>query len=209
LISSSKFIVMRVLICFICLSLISLNLVGQKAVVALEGQYSLKDRYQLMKDNSQTFQDYKVIKEVILDGVWKITMDSVSAIEKGLAEAESRINALEDQVKVVERTLQQKEASMAEMEYDSTHVTVAGISLSKSLFLSVTGIVLVGLLFLLGTTAGAVKFLQRSVKEKDLSLFGINAEFDDFRKKALEKEVKLSRELQSERNKLMEFRSSN
>jgi hypothetical protein len=46
------------------------------------------------------------------------------------------------------------------------------------------------------------------VKEKELTIFGISAEFDEFRKKALEKEVKLSRELQSERNKLVELRNS-
>ncbi len=200
---------MRILVFFVCLWPVTFPLSAQKAAVALQGDHTLKDRYYLMKDNSQTFQDYKVIKEVILDGVWKITMDSLNVVEKGLAEAEARITALEDQVKVVEAQFHQKELSMAEMEYDSTHVTVAGVSFSKSLFLTLTGLTLVGLLFLLGSTAGAVKLLQRSVKEKELSLFGVNAEFDEFRKKALEKEVKLSRELQSERNKLMEFRGAN
>lgn len=192
----------------ISLWLVSFSLHAQKAAVALEGDYALSERYRLMKENSQTFQDYKVVKEYILDGVWKITLDSVNAVERGLSEAESRINTLEDQLKVVEAQLRQKQESMAEMEFDSSHITVAGLPFSKGFFLTLIGLVLVGLLFLLGSTFGAVRLLQRSLKEKDLSLFGVSAEFDEFRKKALEKEVKLSRELQSERNKLLEFRSA-
>lgn len=189
--------------------LVSFTLQAQKAAVALEGDHTLAERYRLMKENSQTFQDYKVVKEFILDGVWKITLDSVRAIERGLAEAETRINTLEDQLKIVETQLRQKQESMAEMEFDSSHVTVAGVSFSKGFFLSLVGLTLVGLLILLGSTFGVVRLLQRSLKEKDLSLFGVSAEFDEFRKKALEKEVKLSRELQSERNKLLEFRNAN
>jgi hypothetical protein len=181
---------------------------AQKAAQALEGDYSLRQRYNLMKDNSQTFQDYKVIKEYVLDGFWKITLDSVNALERSLAEAEGRINTLEEQMKSMEVRMAQNEAAMKEMEFDSTHVTVLGIAMSKALFLTIAGIALAGLLVLWGSTAGVVKLLQRSVKEKDLSIYGLTAEFDDFRKKALEKEVKLSRELQNERNKLAEMKTA-
>jgi len=181
---------------------------SQKAAVALEGDHTLLERFALMKGNSQTFQDYKVIKESVLDGVWRIALDSVRALESSLTEAESRITQLEQNQKGIEALMKQKEEAMAEMEYDSTHVTVLGLSLSKALFISVTGFTFLGLLVLAGASFGAFRLSQRLVREKDLSLFGVNAEFDDFRKKALEKEVKLSRELQSERNKLMELRSS-
>lgn len=181
---------------------------SQKASVALEGDHTLRDRYALMKSNSQTFQDYKVIKETILDGVWRIAMDSVHALERGLAEAEERINQLEQGQKGIEAKLQQNEAAMREMEFDSSHVTVLGIPFSKTFFLSIAGLTTLGLLVLLGLTFAGARFFQRSVKEKELTIFGISAEFDEFRKKALEKEVKLSRELQSERNKLVELRNS-
>lgn len=176
--------------------------------MALEGDHTLRDRYALMKSNSQTFQDYKVIKETILDGVWRIAMDSVHALERGLAEAEERINQLEQGQKGIEAKLQQNEAAMREMEFDSSHVTVLGIPFSKTFFLSIAGLTTLGLLVLLGLTFAGARFFQRSVKEKELTIFGISAEFDEFRKKALEKEVKLSRELQSERNKLVELRNS-
>ena len=188
--------------------LLAIGASGQKAAQALEGDHTLRQRYGIMKENSQTFQDYKVIKEFVLDGFWKITLDSVSALERSLAEAEGRINTLEEQMKTMEVRMAQNDAAMKEMEFDSTHVTVLGIPFSKALFLTIAGIAVAGLLVLWGSTAGVVRLLQKSVKEKDLSLFGLTAEFDDFRKKALEKEVKLSRELQNERNKLAELKTA-
>lgn len=190
------------------LLLVSIFCNAQKAAVALEGDHTLHDRYALMKGNSQTFQDYKVIKETILDGVWRIAMDSVHALERGLAEAEARINQLEQSQKAIEVQMQQNEAAVQEMKFDSSHITVLGLPFSKALFLTIVGFGALGLLVLLGTTAAGARLLQRSVKEKDLTIFGINAEFDEFRKKALEKEVKLSRELQNERNRLMELKST-
>ncbi len=195
------------LVCITMLYLLATCVHGQKAAEALEGDHSLKARYNIMKDNSQTFQDYKVIKEFILDGFWKITLDSVKALENSLAEAEGRINTLEGQMKAMEARMAQNDAAMKDMEFDSSHVTVLGIAFSKAVFLTITGLTIVGLLVLWGSTAGVVRLLQKSVKEKDLSLFGVSAEFDDFRKKALEKEVKLSRELQNERNKLAELKA--
>jgi hypothetical protein len=56
----------------------TLVLGAQPAAKAVEDKdLNLKDRFQVMKTGSQTYEDYKVIKEYILDGFWKITMDSV------------------------------------------------------------------------------------------------------------------------------------
>ncbi|MFZ6001949.1 MAG: hypothetical protein ACOYW3_15665 [Bacteroidota bacterium] len=159
-----------------------------------------------MKQHSQTYSDYKVIKETVLDGVWKISMDSVAALEKRLNDAEASIQSMGEQIKQLESQASQRELASQQMEFDSTHINLLGLDFSKAFFLILVGVVFAALLVLLGSATGAVKLLRRSIKEKELSLFGLTAEFDEFRKKALEKEVKLSRELQNERNKLIELK---
>jgi hypothetical protein len=68
---------MKLLITLILLAQ-TLVLGAQPAAKAIEDKdLNLKDRYQVMKTGSQTYEDYKVIKEFILEGFWKITMDSV------------------------------------------------------------------------------------------------------------------------------------
>lgn len=196
---------MRVCLVLVCL-LLSWRVSAQRSAEALVGTHSLKERYLLMKQHSQTYSDYKVIKETVLDGVWKISMDSVAALEKRLSDAEASIQSMGEQIKQLESQASQHELATQQMEFDSTHINLLGLDFSKAFFLILVGVVFAALLVLLGSATGAVKLLRRSIKEKELSLFGLTAEFDEFRKKALEKEVKLSRELQNERNKLIELK---
>lgn len=196
---------MRVCLVLVCL-LLSWRVSAQRSAEALVGTRSLKERYLLMKQHSQTYSDYKVIKETVLDGVWKISMDSVAALENRLNDAEASIQSMGEQIKQLESQASQRELATQQMEFDSTHINLLGLDFSKAFFLILIGVVFAALLVLLGSATGAVKLLRRSIKEKELSLFGLTAEFDEFRKKALEKEVKLSRELQNERNKLIELK---
>ena len=78
--------------------LIAIGAIAQPAVEALKAKdLTLKDRYVLMKTKSQTYQDYKVIKETVLDGVWKITIDSLH--EKNNALADTKKNVLKLKIK--------------------------------------------------------------------------------------------------------------
>jgi hypothetical protein len=69
---------MKLLITLILLAQ-TLVLGAQPAAKAIEDKdLNLKDRFQVMKSGSQTYEDYKVIKENLFwKGFWKITMDSV------------------------------------------------------------------------------------------------------------------------------------
>jgi len=162
---------------------------------------TLDQRFQLMKSKGQSYNDYKVIKELVLDGVWKITKDSIGKIKTNLNEATAKIAQLENDVKVAKDNFARKEASVAEITFDSSHITVLGIPFAKSVFIgTVTGIVIalvIGLLAVWGT----LKYTRTSLKEKTAIVDMINNEFDEYKRKALDKESKILRQLQDERNK--------
>lgn len=182
---------------------------AQKSAEALEtGEMTLQERFSVMKDKSETFSDYKVIRMYVLDGVWKITMDSLRAQKAALQEAHSTIQKLENEVNSSQVTVQQKEAAMTEMEHDSTHITVLGIDVLKSVFISTAGFVVLALLVLLGLLVARVKWVQSSMREKIENADALSHEFEEYKRNALDKQMKLSRELQDERNKLHDMRSS-
>ncbi len=165
----------------------------------------LAERYELLKSRSQTYDDYKVIKEYVLDGFWKITLDSVKAQRQLLTAARSTIALLELDRKSAQLALEQKEASMEEIVYDSTHISVFGIGVDKRLFLTTVILMVVGLLLLLGILTGRLKAMHTSVGEKmELANTSLH-ELEEHKRKSLEKFTKLSRELQNERNKLVEL----
>ena len=183
---------------------------AQKSAEALESEEekTLQERFDIMKDKSETFSDYKVIKRSVLEGVWKITMDSLKAQKVRNQEANARISKLENELKAINETLKKKDSDMAALEHSSTHITVLGIDVLKSVFISTVGIIILGLIVLLGLLIARVKWVQSSMREKIERADSLSQEFEDYKRHALDKQMKLSRELQDERNKMHGMRSS-
>src|SRR5690606_19377872 len=95
---------------------------GQQENEALEAQFPLNTRYQLLKSKSQNYKEYKVIKENVLDGFWKIVRDSVAAKETAIKTRDQNIAKLNSDLSTTQATLKEKEESMAAIVHDSTHI---------------------------------------------------------------------------------------
>jgi flagellar biosynthesis chaperone FliJ len=167
---------------------------------------NLDERFREMKAGSQTFKDYKVIKETALDKVWKIAVDSINKKKQELTDAKSQMAFYQEELESTHNSMQKQAASMNEVIYDSTHITVLGIPFLKSIFLLLTVAVTGGLVFFLSIVVAKMKLLRGMVHEKALIADSIMHELEEFKKKAMDKQTKLSRELQNERNKWMEAR---
>lgn len=194
----------------IYLSMAGLGLAAQplaEQALGKDGQ-TLRQRYALMKEKSQTFNDYKVIKEYILDGFWKLSMDSLNAAQEKLELAIQEAGQLQIKLNGALAMLQQKEASMQEVEFAGNHITVLGIDFSKGFFLSAIGFLLLGFILLLGIIAGRMKIIHGLLREREGKENLISREFEEYKRKALERQMKLSRELQDERNRMAEMRTA-
>lgn len=179
------------------------------AAAALEGNTkTLQERYLLMKTKSESYQDYKVIKEGIMDGVWKIGADTLSKREQQLTEANTKIKSLQNEVTTAQAKLKAKEDSMADIEFASTHINVLGIVFSKVFFLSVVAFGLVGLTGVILFLLARIKSMLAFVKEGKVIVSSVTNEFEEYKRKSFEKQTKLNRELQTERNKLAELQEA-
>lgn len=196
---------MKKFICLIILLLPELTF-AQLAAKALEDdKLELKDRYQVMKTNSQTYEDYKVIKEFILDGFWKIALDTISRKEEQLTAATNKITELQAELAALHQQLAQQKASVEGITFDSEHISVLGVHFGKGMFLLITLVVVTALITIIVGVATRLKMLQASVKDKAQVADSLTHEFEEYKRKALERQTKLSRELQNERNKLVEL----
>jgi hypothetical protein len=163
---------------------------------------SLRERFLLMKSKSQTYQDYKVIKETVLDGVIKIIQDSLQAKDAALRDVKADVSRLKEELNQVNIVLKQKEQSMTDIVYASTHITVLGIDFQKQSFLTLIVILFLALLLVVGFFSARLKMFHSSMREKAELLEITTREYEEYKRKALDKQTKLSRELQDERNKL-------
>lgn len=199
---------MRLLLVF-CSLAASISLCAQTPSVTPElKNATLQERYQLMKSTSQTFQDYKVIKEIWLDKEWKVMIDSVRSGRARLREAKAEGAKLESQLLTTQLTLKQREASMAATEHAASHIDFVGIDFNKAAFTGLAVAVIAGLMVLIVLIVGRLKMVIHDVKEKTESFDRITRELEEYKHNALEKQVKLSRELQNERNRIQEMRGT-
>jgi hypothetical protein len=166
---------------------------------------TLRERYLLMKTKSQNYQDYKVIKENLLDSWWRIVVDSVNAKQVAIRQAKTEINQLKTELNSSKEALAAKEASMQDIIYGSTHIKVLGIDFSKGFFAGMVGVVILILALAIAVILYSLKMMGRNMREKTDLAESIHTEYEEYKRKAMERQTKLSRELQNERNKLMEL----
>jgi len=196
---------MKKLFCIIILTLPYLTF-AQPAAKALEDdKLELKERYQVMKTNSQTYEDYKVIKEFVLDGFWKITLDTISRKETQLVEARQKITGLQTELADSHQQLAQQKASVEGITFDSEHISVLGVHFGKGVLLLIAFVIIAALVAIIIAVTARLKILQGTVKDRAQVADSLSHEFEEYKRKALERQTKLSRELQNERNKLVEL----
>jgi hypothetical protein len=163
---------------------------------------SLQERFLYMKSKSQSYGAYKVVKESVMDGVWKIANDTIAAKEAQVKAAQANINKLKAELNQSLEAYKAKEKSMEEIMHASTHINVIGIDFNKGTFITTVAVIIAGLLVMLGLVIGRMKLQANSLAERNLAVSALTHEFDEYKHRAMERQTKLSRELQDERNKL-------
>ncbi|HEY9489266.1 MAG TPA: hypothetical protein VIQ51_13070, partial [Chryseosolibacter sp.] len=194
----------RTTILLICV-LAVVGVSAQTASDALESNdQTLRERYLVMKNKSQNYQEYKVIKENILDGMWRIVQDSLNQKQADIRQARTEISNLNQELDKNKAALKEKEEGMEDVLYASTHISVLGIDFDKGFFAAMVGVILLLLGLVIAVIYYTMKMMRRNLTEKVELMNSISAEYEDYKRRAMDKQTKLSRELQNERNKLQE-----
>jgi hypothetical protein len=197
----------RALIFLVCLSSIGFTYAQTAADALNTDSQTLRERYLLMKNKSQNYQEYKVIKENILDSWWKIVTDSVSAKQAAIRSSKAEIKKLQADLNQNIEALKTKENSMKEIVYASTHISVLGIDFDKKVFAGMVGFILLLAGLAIAGILYSIRVIKKNLVDKEELANSISAEYEEYKRKAMEKQTKLSRELQNERNKLQELGS--
>jgi Flp pilus assembly protein TadB len=166
---------------------------------------TLRERYLVLKTKSQNYQDYKVIKENLLDSWWKMVQDSLQAKQAAIGQSQANAKKLQADLNQSIETLKSKEGSMQDVVYASTHIKVLGIEFDKGFFAGLVGFIILALGLTIAVIVYTLKMNRKTLKEKADLAAAIHNEYEEYKRKAMDKQTKLSRELQNERNKLQEL----
>lgn len=160
---------------------------------------SLNGKYNTVYKMAERWQ-----QAAILD-FHKSFMDTLNAERRKLKEANAKLAEQAKTISDLQGTTNTKDQSLTDLQKKVNTISLLGIPMSKSAY----NILMWGLVLVLGGGLGAVIYLSASNRREAAYRISeheaLTAEFAAYKAKANEKEKKLARELQTERNKLDEL----
>lgn len=168
---------------------------------------SLKGQYEALLAKSKTYYTFKLINPVRLTAFYQSVADSIKKEKQGsktallkIKEQARTIDTLNNQIKGNESSLETSNAKLDEISF-------IGIPFSKSTYnLMVWSVIIVLALALTFVIIRSAKNIHEAKYRTEL-YEEVSKEYQTFKVKANEKEKKLARELQDERNKLDDFKN--
>ncbi len=162
---------------------------------------SVKGQFDELLNSSNNYKEFKVIKRSRFLNLKKNTLDSLKNIELKLNEAESKILKLQKQVTDTNNTLDNTNEQLTTATTQIDSISILGQQITKQSFKSITGGIFLGLLALLAFFIFKFKKSNAVTKNAITSLNEVEKEFEEHRRRSLEREQVVMRKLQDEINK--------
>ncbi|MDL5047942.1 hypothetical protein QQ054_18155 [Oscillatoria amoena NRMC-F 0135] len=169
---------------------------------------SLSQQYQNLVSNLEVVEGYRMIKAYEVDRFWRSVSDSLRSEQSRISGLVKANAGLTDEVARLKEVIDQKNTATSELEFAGKHITVLRRDFKKQAFIMVVAglvsllLAAIGLLIYFGKAAYITAAEARKLYEEQCR------EFEQYRHNAIEKQIKISRELQDFRNRQMELRSA-
>jgi hypothetical protein len=188
-----------VLVCLLPFSVFSQE--GDTEANTLENQY-----YEL-KDASNNYQIYKVVKETRLDAFWASVADTLKKTRSEISNLKAEVKSLKQNVASLEKGIAERDTSLSNQAYMIEHMDFLGMDMTKTGYTTLTWsiifILIIGVIILYYRYNSANR-VTRSIR-KDFS--ALQEEFEEHKKRTRERETKLKRDLQTEINLVEELKT--
>lgn len=187
--------------------ILSFSAQGQLTTDSTKADPSLKGQYQMMLSKSRNLDGYKLVNPSRIATFWKNVSDTLTTGRRQLINATKKIEEQEKNIADLKAQISGKESSLASSNAKVNEISFLGISFTKSTYNAIVWTLIIGL-----AAALAILILRSAkhiheAKYRSTLYEEIAQEYQSYKTKANDKEKKLARELQDERNKLEELRS--
>lgn len=162
---------------------------------------SVKNQFEYVIDESNNYQDYKVVKAAWLLKLKSNVTDSLLASKKNILENSSMLNSQKQLIDSLNIKLAATDTVIADLIAEKESISLFGIQFEKSTFKTLFFLIVLGLVVAL--LFFITKFKQSNIitTQSKLALKQAEDEFEIYREKALQREQKAMRRLQDELNK--------
>ena len=165
---------------------------------------TLTQQYKYLKEDLEVINGFRMIKMYTMDRFWNIVEDTIRAKKAMYKESVAVISKQQAEIASLNASLQKIEKEKVDLASGVDNILVFGSPFPKASVITVSIVIITALLVLAGGlfVMGRMSyFTTRELRKLNESLY---QEFDNYKRHAVEKEIKISRELQNYRNKLSE-----
>ncbi|UMB61596.1 hypothetical protein MHL31_05165 [Lutibacter sp. A80] len=162
---------------------------------------SVDEQFENLIKNSNKYQDYKVVKLNWLLKLKSNINDSILASKQDILRASNTINKQKKTIDSLNTSFSTTKNEITKLKTQITSISFLGIDFEKGLFKTVILSIIGGLILLLLFFITKFKQSISITKLTKNNLKELEEEFEEHRKRALEREQKVMRRLQDELNK--------
>ncbi|MFZ2904646.1 MAG: hypothetical protein WAZ98_00455 [Cyclobacteriaceae bacterium] len=168
---------------------------------------SLHDQYKYLKSDLEIIDGYRMIKMYTMDKFWTVVTDSLTTQKLKLRESAALLAKLQQEIKTLEGSVTTIKNENQELQAGVDSILLFGRTFSKAGVISGFLLVILGLAIVSGILFSIGRVSIHTARELRKLNENLYQEFDTYKRHAVEKEIKLSRELQNHRNKLVELKA--
>lgn len=183
------------------ITLLLLSVTISFSQVTTEDTNSLENQFDKIYRTSTTYQVYKVISKDKYQRLKLNVLDSLDSSKKLISEKENLLKIERENIEKTKELLSKTQSDLDLANKKENSISLFGIQLSKLTYNLLLWSIII--LLLLGLSYFIFKFLRSNIltREAQDNLEVVEQEFEQHRKKSLEREQKLRRQLQDEINK--------
>ncbi|MFI2743428.1 tRNA (guanine-N1)-methyltransferase [Zhouia sp. PK063] len=162
---------------------------------------SIDNQFEYIIQKSNKYQDYKVVKLNWLTLLKRNVHDSVARIENELIESKKLTNNQNQQIADLKKQLGNTNNNLNQVSEEKDSISFFGILIEKNTYKGIMWGIVVLLGAVLAFFVYKFKNANEVTQEAKKSLDELEIEYEEHRRKALEREQKVRRQLQDELNK--------
>ena len=162
---------------------------------------NVENQFEYVFDKASKYEDYKVIKIVNLNALRAHVLDSLKGVKKKLRETQKIVLGKNVQIDSLKSQLQGTNDQLTTVIKEKNAVSFLGISMAKQYYNSLVWTIIIGLFTVMSVFVFLFRRSNIVTTETKASLLETKQELEAHRKRALEREEKLSRKYLDELNK--------
>ena len=197
---------MKKIIFFLAGLLLVINpLKAQEQTTQIKDEPTIKGQFETIIRKSTNYRQagkrYEVINIVSLEGLKKNILDTISIANSNILELKATIAENETNISSLNTKLDETTKNLNQLVEEKDSMSFFGVMVSKSTYRIIVWSVIFGLLSFLLFFIYRFKNSNFLTQQAKSALADVEGEFEQHRRRSLEREQKISRELQDEINK--------